>query len=353
MAAAGGHLWHHRDRVNRPRQSPAVPSLPIPAAGTTPTGSGSLAMTRDDRRALPFVSVVVPVYNDRRRIGACLAALLDQAYPRNCYEVIVVDNGSIDGTREVVAAQPVTLLVETRVRGSYAARNRALREARGEVIAFTDADCVPTRQWIAAGVHALEAQAADLAGGAVRLVASPRPSGAEIYDSITNMRQERTIRERQVAKTASLFVRARLFETLGPFTDSLPSGGDVDWTGRATRRGYRLIFVQEAEVIHPTRRLLALLGKQFRVGRGQYGLRREDVSAQTVAARGPGRTRLALGAEIRRAWPRSLHELRREMEVSGVPVTPYRLARVWAAGSLCRLFTVLGTLTQALRSGGQ
>ncbi len=310
-------------------------------------------MTGDDRGAVPFVSVIVPVYNDRLRIRLCLAALLDQTYPRDCYEVIVVDDGSTDGTREVVAAQPVTLLVEPRVRGSYAARNRALREARGEVIAFTDADCIPARQWIAAGVHALEAQAADLAGGAVRLVASPRPSGAEIYDSITNMRQERTIPERRVAKTANLFVRARLFETLGPFTESLPSGGDVDWTRRATRRGHRLIFAPEAQVTHPTRRLLALLGKQFRVGRGQYGLRREDAAAHTGNARGPGRPRLALGAEIRRAWPRPPRELRREMEVSGVAITPHRLARVWAAGCACRLITVLGTLTQALRSGRQ
>jgi glycosyltransferase involved in cell wall biosynthesis len=300
---------------------------------------------------VPFTSVIVPVYNDRRRIGVCLAALLDQTYPRDRYEVIVVDDGSTDGTREVVAALPVTLLVEARVRGSYAARNRALRAAQGEVIAFTDADCIPARQWIAAGVDALEAHAADLAGGAVHMVTSSNPSGAEIYDSITNMRQDRAIGERQVAKTANLFVRARLFETLGPFADSLPSGGDVDWTRRATRRGYRLIYAPEAKVTHPTRRLLALLGKQFRVGRGQYGLRGEDGATRAGAARGPGRRRSALWAELRRVWPRPLHELRHELQASGVPSTPGRLARVWAAGCLCRLITVLGTVYQELRSG--
>src|SRR5689334_6517067 len=117
-----------------------------------------------DRAELPFVSVIVPVYNDQQRIVTCVEALLAQDYPRECYEVLVVDNGSTDGTLAALKALPITSLVENTKRGSYAARNKALQQAKGEVIAFTDSDCTPVPGWLAAGVAAIEA-GADLVGG--------------------------------------------------------------------------------------------------------------------------------------------------------------------------------------------
>src|SRR5688572_8958532 len=112
---------------------------------------------------LPFVSVIVPVLNDEARIGGCVAALLAQDYPRERYEVIVVDNGSTDRTYEVVRGYPVTLLSEAQIRSSFAARNKGMREAVGEIFAFTDSDCTPAPQWLAEGVRAIQA-GADLVG---------------------------------------------------------------------------------------------------------------------------------------------------------------------------------------------
>lgn len=314
-------------------------------------------MPDDQTIQYPFVSVIVPVYNDLRRIATCLAALLRQTYPRDRYEVLVVDNGSADGTRDAVARFPVTLLVEDQTQSSYAARNKGLAHARGTIIAFTDSDCTPAPGWLAAGVRALDAQQADLAGGNVRFVASPRPTGAEICDSMANLRVERYIREEGAAPTANLFVRAAVFAALGPFPGQVQSGGDRLFTRRATAAGFKLVYAPEAEVAHPTRRLGALLKKQFRVGKGHHAMRAaERAAAQTNGASsgqkssgGPGHPAARRARKLYRTLkgflPEPLAAVTRAMREHGVPLTPALVARVWGAAWLSRVATTLGSLS--------
>jgi glycosyltransferase involved in cell wall biosynthesis len=96
----------------------------------------------------PFVSVVIPVYNGADTIEELLLSLLAQNYPGDRYEIIVVDNGSRDNTCEIVGKYLVTLLKEWEKRGAAAARNKGIREAQGDIIAFIDADCVADRNWL-------------------------------------------------------------------------------------------------------------------------------------------------------------------------------------------------------------
>lgn len=309
----------------------------------------------------PFVSVIVPVYNDPSRIQSCVEALLAQTYPQDCYEVIVVDNGSTDGTVAAVRGYPVILLVESDTRSSYAARNRGLAQARGSIIAFTDSDCTPASQWIAAGVEALERRGADLVGGNVRFVASSRPTGAEIYDSLSNMQMEKNIRERGVAKTANLFVRASVVEAVGPFPATLQSGGDVVWTQGATSQGFKLVYAPEAEVAHPTRRLGALLKKQFRVGKGQSKMRARtravaasvDGSQQSKPARRASkisRLQQKVFGTLKGFMPASLELFEQSARQQQLRLSPAALYRVWFAGWLCRIATTLGSLASAVRA---
>lgn len=76
-----------------------------------------------------------------------MTALLEQDYPRSDYEVIAIDNGSSDDSRERLAHYPVKVVHEAK-RGSYAARNAGLRQANGELLAFTDSDCAPRPGWL-------------------------------------------------------------------------------------------------------------------------------------------------------------------------------------------------------------
>ena len=118
------------------------------------------------REGWPRVTVVVPVHNGAAMIGTCLEALVGLDYPAQALEIVVVDNRSTDDTRAIVRARPVRLVEETRVQSSYAARNRGVLVSQGDVVAFTDADCVPDRQWLRALVAPLaNPQVGGVAGG--------------------------------------------------------------------------------------------------------------------------------------------------------------------------------------------
>src|SRR5262245_32703356 len=83
----------------------------------------------------PGVSVVVIVLNGAATIGPCLEALARQNFPRDCYEVVVVDNGSNDGSVELASQYPVKI-VHQRKRGYAPARNAGIKAASGDIVAF-------------------------------------------------------------------------------------------------------------------------------------------------------------------------------------------------------------------------
>lgn len=218
----------------------------------------------------PFVSVIVPLFNEAPRVEALLDALLAQDYPADRYEVLLVDNGSTDATLALCRARGdarVVVLEERAAQGPDAARNRALPVARGAVIAFTDGDCRPRRDWLAAGVAALAT--ADLAGGEVRATTSEPPSLAELYDALTFLRHADSIARRGTAFTANLFVRRAVFAALGPFPVLAGWNGDAAFSARATARGFKLIYAPAALVEHPARAYAELAAKVRRIGRGQ------------------------------------------------------------------------------------
>src|SRR5262249_54253358 len=122
-------------RVARPRSGTGDRGNVAPMSAGGRGASGEL---------WPAVTVIVPVLNGARTIAGTLDSIATQDYPRSQVEAIVVDNGSTDGSRDLVArhALPVRLLFASR-RGSAAARNVGIRHASHELLAFTDADCRP------------------------------------------------------------------------------------------------------------------------------------------------------------------------------------------------------------------
>jgi glycosyltransferase involved in cell wall biosynthesis len=123
----------------------------------------------------PLVSVVVPVVDQAVGLAATLEALAGQSLPESSFEVIVVDNGSVDDSLQVAAAwsarHPGARVVsETELRGSYAARNRGIESSSAELLAFTDADCRPDPHWLEAGLAALEESAAEVVAGRIEVL---------------------------------------------------------------------------------------------------------------------------------------------------------------------------------------
>jgi len=229
-----------------------------------------------------FVSAIVPVFNNAAGIRNVLDALVAQSYPRRLYEIVVADNGSIDGTQKLVKqyceAYPnlVRMVVEDNMQSSYAARNRGLRSARGEIVAFLDSDCIPETHWIKSGVRALLETPASCGGGAlVFFFKSEQPNIYERFDSLRKLNQKVYIEKAGFAATANFFIRRELFEEYGLFRSDLISGGDYEFGRRLTNAGEKMIFIPKAVVRHPARRSFrAILKKSKRVAKGQRQLER-------------------------------------------------------------------------------
>ncbi|HAR97083.1 MAG TPA: glycosyl transferase [Deltaproteobacteria bacterium] len=214
----------------------------------------------------PLVSIVVPAYNAEETLDALITSILQSEYPGDRLEVIIVDNNSTDSTKEIIERYPVVLLSENRIQSSYAARNLGIQRAQGEIIAFTDSDCVVDRRWIREGVRALTEGKADLVGGKIEFTFSSRKATAELCDAARHMRNDRYIATVKGSTTANLFVRAALFRNIGPFSPTVRSGGDILWTRKATASGHSLVYAPEAVVYHRARGLGHLLVKNLRLG---------------------------------------------------------------------------------------
>ena len=134
----------------------------------------------------PFVSVIIPVYNDLAHLRKLLGSLANQAYGGENFEVIVVDNGSDEDISGIINEFGVSLLYENNVQSSYAARNKGVDAAKGKVFAFIDSDCVADKSWVEEGVKGLEQTGISLVGGRVVFAFSAKKRAAEYYDAVSN-----------------------------------------------------------------------------------------------------------------------------------------------------------------------
>ena len=209
--------------------------------------------------------MIVPARDAEATIGATLEALAAQDVDAD-YEVIVVDDGSADATARVAGeANGCVRVISQAGAGPGPARNRGVAEASGRLLAFTDADCVPTAGWLRAGAAALGR--AELVQGAVR----PHPGAAMLPFDRTIWVNGRV----SLYETANLLVRRELFDRLGGFDERFRHAGeDVD----LCRRAGEVAYCPEAVVRHPaTTSLRAVFERGFRHGHGsvQLGGRRD------------------------------------------------------------------------------
>ena len=218
----------------------------------------------------PLISVIVPHLNDLYRLTRCIEALNAQSFPRQAFEIIVADNGSDCGIEAVERAADGARVISVLEKGAGPARNGALALARGLILAFTDSDCTPDRNWLVEGQAALETS--DLVGGRMYLtVADPaRPTAVEAFELVFAFDNKRYVERMGFSVTANLLVRRSVYEAIGGFQVGIPE--DLDWCRRARRAGFRLCYSPQAVVAHPARHSLQkLISKWQRLTEEAYG----------------------------------------------------------------------------------
>ncbi len=200
----------------------------------------------------PAVSVVIPVYNDRAGLAACLHALAAQQNVSGGLEVIVVDDGSGDHPEQVLAGHAFARLLRQANAGPAAARNRGAAEARAPILAFIDSDCVPAPDWLAQLIKPFEDRAVSGAQGVYTtaqrsLVA--RFAQYEIEQRYDIMRRAEGI---AMIGTYSAAFRRDVFQRFGGFDARFPmaSGEDADFSFRLEEAGCRLVLAAGAVVAH-------------------------------------------------------------------------------------------------------
>lgn len=261
------------------------------------------------------VSVVIAARNEEARIVDCLRSVLAQDYPRRLYEVIVVDDGSSDRTAEVARSFGVCVLRQV-ASGGAAARNLGITSSQGEVVAFTDADCRPARDWLRLLVAPLaEEEDVGVCGGeVVGLVRSPV---AEYVEAAGYFGLDRLARTKPwpVFMTANVAYRREVFRLLGTFDPDMGAADDLEMTWRVLRDGrFRAVACPRAVVYHLHPTTVSALYEQWR----SYGAGRARVWAKLwgrPAAYREGLTQGARAAATLGLLP--LRVLKRSLEPEG------------------------------------
>ena len=219
-------------------------------------------------REVPIqVSVVVPVYNGVDTIGACVDSLLAQQFPSAAYEIIVVENGSTDATSAIVQRLPVRLF-HSQLRGPAPARNLGIAQSRGDIVAFTDADCVAHPQWLVHLVAPYSDPAVGGVGGAIQAYGHTQRNVVELFADANAPLVNYVSGQDEFLPhlyTPNASYRKALLEQVHGFNPRLLTTEDVDLSWRVQLETCaKLSYAPEAIIYHRHRTSRAALARQYR-----------------------------------------------------------------------------------------
>jgi glycosyltransferase involved in cell wall biosynthesis len=205
--------------------------------------------------ALPRVSIVIPVYNSRKTIEKCIESLL--LLDHESFEIIIVDDGSTDGTPELCDQHAEIHLIRLSRGGPSRARNVGIAAARGEFVAFTDGDCLVDAQWL----KELEVPFADPriagTGGDQKSPDDETQAGRIVQEFLKTIgfitgyiKTDAKLRETEHNPSCNSMYRKQVLLDVGGFDESLWPGEDVELDLKIVRKGHKLVYNPSAVVFH-------------------------------------------------------------------------------------------------------
>lgn len=226
----------------------------------------------------PFVSVVVGVRNEERFIEECIESLLKLNYPKDCYEIIIVDGMSTDKTRDLVQKYPVRLLLNER-KNVAAARNLGVESSKGDLVAFTDGDCKVDPDWLKVLVYEMRNAPDDVVCvGGPNLIFETDP----VFGRVVGYAQETFLGSGGSAQSknstkkhyvnslpnCNAMYKKFTIKEVGGFDEKFIVGQDGDLNYRIGKKGHKFLYIPEAQVLHHRRGTL----KSFSVRMFKYGM---------------------------------------------------------------------------------
>src|SRR3989338_11199859 len=218
------------------------------------------------------VSVVVITYNEEKNIENCLNSLVNQDYPKELYEIIVVD-ASDDRTAEIVSRFKNVKVHKAKERGFATQRNLGIKLAVNELIASTDADCIAPQDWLSKLVASLKSSNVSGVGGS----AFPPPDSDYIGLCIACLGFPAggalgLTRKDPISIGNSIFYK-KVLEDVNGFNPEMKYGvEDTDLTKRLKKKGYKIIIEPDLFVYHKTRNFKEFLSWCFRRGKAKFHL---------------------------------------------------------------------------------
>jgi len=236
---------------------------------------------------MPVVSIVVPTCNAEKHVSRCVRSILLQQTQHN-YAIIIVDDASTDGTPEILREIPlktkkIKVIPQPKRIGSYACRNLGSRTAQGDIIVFTEPDCVHSQNWLQEVVSSIISRKASAVQGIIKSI------GSGVWVELEKAR----ISLYRGVNTKNFAIKKEIFDELGGFDESFllsddVSAGDVDFYHRMLKAGVSLHHEENAVVYHywPNNPLEFLSkSRMYSLGRTQFLLKHNPRSVELMARR--------------------------------------------------------------------
>jgi cellulose synthase/poly-beta-1,6-N-acetylglucosamine synthase-like glycosyltransferase len=208
----------------------------------------------------PNISVIIPAYNEEDTIGECLISLEDLDYPSEKLEIILINDGSSDNTKKVMSNynQKLNLvLLETDGVGPSKARNIGLDCAKGEYVAFIDADCAVDREWLNELLKGFITEDVAGVGGSQIIPVNATEFEKKVHVFLSSMhfvseymKEADGIEIVQHVASCNAIYKTGVVREVQGFDDKLWPGEDVDLDYKITHKGYKIAYNPKAIVMH-------------------------------------------------------------------------------------------------------
>lgn len=214
---------------------------------------------------MPFVSVIIPVYNEEKHLDMCLKSIIEMSYPKELYEIIVVDNGSDDNSIDIASKYTDKVFICPNIKVGEM-RNYGAIKAKGEIYAFIDADCVADKEWIMNAIELIKDNYC-ITGSKVDI-----PTNSNWIEKTWYANKKFVKTNTSYINSGNMILPAKLFNELNGFNTNLSSGEDAEICYRA-RKFAEIISDPKIRVTHygNPKTMLQFLRREIWHGLGAFG----------------------------------------------------------------------------------